>query len=219
MADQSEQINRLLRKEPGAAISQDEMGAMLSKGVPADQDRFDLGSSVSLAEQYPDEAEAFRNMTRQESGAAIPNSEMQAFMDEQLNMINATQQGLMEVDPQGTRGVVEGLELTKNKVLAGGSLSEEESTGIMAILQKLGGALSGMMGGGETRTYMVDGKAVEMTEREVMGAKNAGILVQDMESGIQDSEMGTYMVDGNPVQMTPMQYQDAVESGGITPNR
>jgi hypothetical protein len=36
---------------------------------------------------------------------------------------------------------------------------------------------------------MVDGKADEMTEREVMGAKNAGILVQDMESGIRDMEM------------------------------
>ena len=189
MADQSEQINRLLRKESGAAISQDRMAAKeeLDSYISSGQGEQDFRNS--LAEQYPDEAEAFREATRQESGAAIPNSEMQAFMDEQLNMINATQQGLMEVDPQGTRGVVEGLELTKNKVLAGGSLSEEESTGIMAILQKLGGALSGMMSGGETRTYMVDGKAVEMTEREVMGAKNAGILVQDMESGIRDMEM------------------------------
>ena len=104
-------------------------------------------------------------------------------------MITAAQMGLMEMDPEGTKDVVDGLELSKQKVMAGGALNENESSGIMAILQKLGGALSGMMGGGETKTYMVDGRAVEMTEREMMGAKNAGILVQDMESGIRDMEM------------------------------
>jgi hypothetical protein len=36
---------------------------------------------------------------------------------------------------------------------------------------------------------MVDGKPVEMTEREMMGARNAGIIVQDVESGIRDMEM------------------------------
>ena len=101
----------------------------------------------------------------------------------------SAQMGLMEIDPAGTKDVVDGLEMTKKKVMSGGELSEGESSGIMAILQKLGGALSGMMGGGETKSYMVDGKVVEMTDREMMGAKNAGILVQDVESGIRDMEM------------------------------
>ena len=47
------------------------------------------------------------------------------------------------------------------------------------------------MDGGETKSYMVDGKVVEMTDREMMGAKNAGILVQDVESGIRDMEAMT----------------------------
>tara|TARA_R110000824_G_scaffold40192_3_gene120707 strand:- start:985 stop:1590 length:606 start_codon:yes stop_codon:yes gene_type:complete len=201
MVDQTEQMNMLLRNQTGAAMS----------------DQEDLTSD--LVKQFPDEAEAFRKATRQESTSAIADSELRRYMEEELNMIGAAQQGLMDIDPEATRGVVEGLELTKQKVMAGERLSEEESTGIMAILQKLGGAFSGMMGGGETKSYMVDGKVVEMTDREMMGAKNAGILVQDVESGIRDMEMGTYMVDGNPVEMTPMQYQDAVESGSITPNR
>lgn len=107
----------------------------------------------------------------------------------EIQMINNAQMGLMEIDPMGAKEIIDGLEMTKKKVMDGGALSESESSGIMAILQKLGGALSGMMGGVETKTYMVDGKVVEMTEREMMGAKNAGILVQDMESGIEDMEM------------------------------
>ena len=134
MVDQTEQMNMLLRNQTGAAMS----------------DQEDLTSD--LVKQFPDEAEAFRKATRQESTSAIADSELQ-------------------------------------KVMAGERLSEEESTGIMAILQKLGGAFSGMMGGGETKSYMVDGKVVEMTDREMMGAKNAGILVQDVESGIRDMEM------------------------------
>jgi len=201
MVDQTEQINRLLRKESGAAISQDEMGAMFSQ-----MDSGDPAIQREIKNYYEDVARAKENVRG-------------PYMEEELNMIGSAQQGLMDIDPEATRDVVEGLELTKQKVMAGETLSEEESTGIMAILQKLGGAFSGMMGGGETKSYMVDGKVVEMTDREMMGAKNAGILVQDVESGIRDMEMGTYMVDGNPVEMTPMQYQDAVESGSITPNR
>ena len=171
MVDQTEQMNMLLRNQTGAAMS----------------DQEDLRSD--LVKQFPDEAEAFRKATRQESTSAIADSELRRYMEEELNMIGAAQQGLMDIDPEATRGVVEGLELTKQKVMAGERLSEEESTGIMAILQKLGGAFSGMMGGGETKSYMVDGKVVEMTDREMMGAKNAGILVQDVESGIRDMEM------------------------------
>ena len=107
----------------------------------------------------------------------------------EIQMINNAQMGLMEIDPMGAKEIIDGLEMTKKKVMDGGALSESESSGIMAILQKLGGALSGMMGGVETKTYMVDGKVVEMTEREMMGAKNAGILVQDVDSGIRDMEM------------------------------
>ena len=106
----------------------------------------------------------------------------------EIEMITSAQQGLMQMDPVATKDIVDGLEVTKNKVMAGGQLTEVESTGIMSILQKLGGALSGMMGGGETMTYMVDGNPVEMTERERMSAINAGMLVQDVESGIRGME-------------------------------
>jgi len=117
----------------------------------------------------------------------LTDLQRKSFMDQ--GMIMSAQMGLMEIDPAGTKDVVDGLEMTKKKVMSGGELSEGESSGIMAILQKLGGALSGLMSGGETKTYFVDGKPVEMTEREMMGAKNAGILVQDPESAIRDMEM------------------------------
>ena len=189
MADQSEQMNMLLRNQTGAAMSPDRMVAkkQLDDYIISGQGQEDLTSD--LVKQFPNEADAFRKATRSESGSAVSDSELKAFMDEQLNMIGAAQMGLMEMDPEGTKDVVQGLEMTKQKVMSGSALTEGESSGIMAILQKLGGALSGMMGGGETKTYMVDGRAVEMTEREMMGAKNAGILVQDMESGIRDMEM------------------------------
>lgn len=107
----------------------------------------------------------------------------------EIEMITSAQQGLMEMDPDGTKDIVDGLEVTKNKVMAGGNLTEVESTGIMSILQKLGGALGGMMGGsGDRMTYMVDGNPVEMTEGERMSAINAGMLVQDVESGIRGME-------------------------------
>ena len=157
MADQTEQMNMLLRNQTGAAMAPNEME--MSYTVD--------GKAVGMKPSEMDAARA--------SG--------------EIQMITNAQMGLMEMDPAGTKDVVDGLEMTKQKVMSGGALSEGESSGIMAILQKLGGALSGMMGGGETKTYMVDGRAVEMTEREMMGAKNAGILVQDMESGIRDMEM------------------------------
>jgi len=133
-------------------------------------------------------------MTPSQMGAARASGEIVAdpgsvAREGEIQMITNAQMGLMEIDPEGTKDVVQGLEMTKQKVMGGERLTEGESSGIMAILQKLGGALSGMMGGGETKSYMVDGKVVEMTEREMMGAKNAGILVQDIESGIRDMEM------------------------------
>jgi len=127
----------------------------------------------------------------------------------EIEMITSAQQGLMEMDPEGTKDIVDGLEVTKNKVMAGGQLTEVESTGIMSILQKLGGALSDMMGGGDTMTYMVDGNPVEMTERERMSAINAGMLVQDVESGIRGMEPMT----GSST-MTPDELM--MESSGST---
>ena len=127
----------------------------------------------------------------------------------EIEMITSAQQGLMQMDPEGTKDIVDGLEVTKNKVMAGGQLTEVESTGIMSILQKLGGALSGMMGGGDTMTYMVDGNPVEMTERERMSAINAGMLVQDVESGIRGMEPMT----GSST-MTPDELM--MESSGST---
>jgi len=127
----------------------------------------------------------------------------------EIEMITSAQQGLMQMDPEGTKDIVDGLEVTKNKVMAGGQLTEVESTGIMSILQKLGGALSDMMGGGDTMTYMVDGNPVEMTERERMSAINAGMLVQDVESGIRGMEPMT----GSST-MTPDELM--MESSGST---
>ena len=155
MADQTEQMNRLLSADSKMPANEMEMSYTVD------------GKAVSMK---PSEMDSART-----SG--------------EIQMINNAQMGLMEIDPMGAKEIIDGLEMTKKKVMDGGALSESESSGIMAILQKLGGALSGMMGGVETKTYMVDGKVVEMTEREMMGAKNAGILVQDVESGIRDMEM------------------------------
>ena len=157
MADQTEQMNRLLKEQTGAAIAPDEME--MSYTVD--------GKAVSMKPSEMDAARA--------SG--------------EIQMINNAQMGLMEMDPSGSKDIIDGLEMTKQKVMAGGALTEGESSGIMAILQSLGGALRGLMGGGEKKSYMVDGRVVEMTDREMMGAKNAGILVQDVESGIRDMEM------------------------------
>jgi hypothetical protein len=155
MADQTEQMNRLLSADSKMPANEMEMSYTVD------------GKAVSMK---PSEMDSART-----SG--------------EIQMINNAQMGLMEIDPMGAKEIIDGLEMTKKKVMDGGALSESESSGIMAILQKLGGALSGMMGGVETKTYMVDGKVVEMTEREMMGAKNAGILVQDVDSGIRDMEM------------------------------
>jgi|TARA_R110000764_G_scaffold232934_1_gene325587 hypothetical protein len=155
-------------------------------------------------------------------GGAVSDMEMQgmappmrpegmgAVSQADIEMITSAQQGLMEMDPDGTKDIVDGLEVTKNKVMAGGNLTEVESTGIMAILQKLGGALGGMMGGsGDRMTYMVDGNPVEMTESERMSAINAGMLVQDVESGIRGMEPMT----GSST-MTPDELM--MESSGST---
>ena len=168
MADQTEQMNRLL--DPNSVVREGEM---------------------NYSYQVDDRIE---QMTPSQMGAARASGEIVAdpgsvAREGEIQMITNAQMGLMEMDPEGTKDVVQGLEMTKQKVMGGEGLTQGESSGIMAILEKLGGALKGMMSGGETKSYMVDGKIVEMTEREMMGAKNAGILVQDVESGIRDMEM------------------------------
>ena len=159
------------------------------------------GSAPPMARPSMEGSMPMNRLLRNESGAAMPRPE--------IEMITSAQQGLMQMDPEGTKDIVDGLEVTKNKVMAGGQLTEVESTGIMSILQKLGGALSGMMGGGDTMTYMVDGNPVEMTERERMSAINAGMLVQDVESGIRGMEPMT----GSST-MTPDELM--MESSGST---
>jgi len=155
MADQTEQMNRILSADAKIPANEMEMSYTVD------------GKAVSMKPSEMDAARA--------SG--------------EIQMINNAQMGLMEMDPAGTKDIVDGLEMTKQKVMAGGELTEAESSGIMAILQSLGGALRGLMGGGEKGTYMVDGRPVQMTEREMMGARNAGIIVQDLGSGIRDMEM------------------------------
>jgi len=197
MADQIEQMNRLL--DPNSAVREGEM---------------------NYSYQVDDGIE---KMTQSQMDAARASGEIvadpgSAVREGELQMINNAQMGLMEMDPEGTKDVVQGLEMTKQKVMDGERLTEGESSGIMAILEKLGGALKGMMSGGETKSYMVDGKIVEMTEREMMGAKNAGILVQDVGSGIRDMEMQQkgFLVDpregGTPsVQMPNVTMPDLSE--------
>ena len=155
MADQTEQMNRLLSADAKMPANEMEMSYTVD------------GKAVSMKPSEMNSARA--------SG--------------EIQMINNAQMGLMEMDPAGTKDIIDGLEMTKQKVMSGEKLTEGESSGIMAILQSLGGALRGLMGGGEKKSYMVDGRVVEMTDREMMGAKNAGILVQDVESGIRDMEM------------------------------
>jgi len=116
---------------------------------------------------------------------------MGAVSQAEIDMITSAQEGLMAIDPQGAQDIVQGMETTKARVAQGKGLTESEFMGIRSILEKIGNAFSGMMDGGETKSYMVDGKVVEMTDREMMGAKNAGILVQDVESGIRDMEAMT----------------------------
>jgi len=182
MADQSEQMNRLL--QTGMNPNMPSMGS----GPTSDTEM----QMMSPPKMRPEG--------------------MGATSDVEINMINSAQQGLMAIDPQGAEDVVTGLEITKGKVKEGGKLTPAEFSGIKAILDKLSGALSGMMGGrGESgKQYMVDGNPVMMTDQEMMAAKNAGILVQDM---------GTYQVDDRMEQMTPDTYAARVASGEITPDQ
>ena len=152
------------------------------------------------------------------TGSAITNQEMAPAMGQatgasitqsEMDMITSAQQGLMQMDPEGTKDIVQGMETTKARVAQGAGLTEPEFMGIKEILEKLSNALGGMMGGGDTMTYMVDGNPVEMTEREMMSAKNAGMMVQDM---------GSYQVDDRIEQMTPDTYADRVARGEITPD-
>ena len=160
MADQTEQMNMLLREQTGAAMPPNEME--MSYTVD--------GKAVGMKPSEMDAARA--------SG--------------EIQMITNAQMGLMEMDPEGTKDVVDGLEMTKQKVMSGNALNEAESSGIMAILQKLGGALSGMMGGGADQAMqqvMVDGNVTMLTAKEIMSAKNAGMLVQPVDEAIRDMEM------------------------------
>jgi len=154
-------------------------------------------------------------------GGAVSDMEMQgmappmrpqgmgAVSQAEIDMITSAQQGLMQMDPEGTKDIVQGMETTKARVAQGKGLTEPEFMGIRSILEKIGNAFSGMMDGGDTMTYMVDGNPVEMTERERMSAINAGMLVQDM---------GTYQVDDRMEKMTPDTYAARVASGEITPD-
>ena len=134
---------------------------------------------------------------------------MGAVSQAEIDMITSAQQGLMQMDPEGTKDIVQGMETTKARVAQGKGLTEPEFMGIRSILEKIGNAFSGMMDGGETKSYMVDGKVVEMTERERMSAINAGMLVQDVESGIRGMEPMT----GSST-MTPDELM--MESSGST---
>ena len=171
MADQTEQMNRLL--DPNSAVREGEM---------------------NYSYQVDDRIE---QMTPSQMGAARASGEIVAdpgsvAREGEIQMITNAQMGLMEMDPEGTKDVVQGLEMTKQKVMGGEGLTEGESSGIMAILEKLGGALKGMMGGGADQPMqqvMVDGNVTMLTAKEIMSAKNAGMLVQPVGEAIRDMEM------------------------------
>ena len=171
VANQTEQMNRLL--DPNSVAREGEM---------------------NYSYQVDDRIE---QMTPSQMGAARASGEIVAdpnsvAREGELQMITNAQMGLMEMDPEGTKDVVQGLEMTKQKVMGGEALSEGESSGIMAILQKLGGALSGLMSGGADQPMqqvMVDGNVTMLTAKEIMSAKNAGMLVQPVGEAIRDMEM------------------------------
>ena len=177
------------------------------------------GSPPSLQRAQAEQMMA--NRDREKSFGSVSDMEMQgmappmrpegmgAVSQAEIDMITSAQEGLMQMDPEGTKDIVQGMETTKARVAKGAGLTEPEFMGIKEILEKIGGAFKGMMGGGDTMTYMVDGNPVEMTERERMSAINSGMLVQDM---------GTYQVDDRMEQMTPDTYADRVASGEITPD-
>ena len=179
MADQIEQMNRLL--DPNSVVREGErdMGAM------------SLYDPNDPAQNNPMTREQQMEMRKstQDIMMSDPNS---VAREGEIQMITNAQMGLMEMDPEGTKDVVQGLEMTKQKVMGGEALTEGESSGIMAILQKLGGALSGLMSGGADQPMqqvMVDGNVTMLTAKEIMSAKNAGMLVQPVEEAIRDMEM------------------------------
>ena len=149
MADQTEQINRLLRQETGAALTNQEkmLGQDRINQLAADL-RMKSGSAMT-----PDEMEM--SYTVDDKAVSMKPSEMDAARASgEIKMINNAQMGLMEIDPIGTKDIVDGLEITKQKVMAGGSLTEGESSGIMTILQTLSGVLRELMSGEKKKMEM-----------------------------------------------------------------
>lgn len=120
---------------------------------------------------------------RQESGAAITDEEFRAgqlqmspdgyykmqggpnFTAQELEMINSAQQGLMQIDPEGMRDAITGLEITKEKIKRGGQLTEQESSGIMSIIQSLGGALKNIfVPSQEERIRLMEQRRIDLGE-------------------------------------------------------
>ena len=200
MAEETiEQMNRLLDGNSSARGGERDMGAMML---------FDPNDPKQNP-NHPD----YKPQTREDKAELrrmVGDPQMGATSDVEMQMITSAQQGLMAIDPQGAQDVVTGLEITKEKVKNGVPMTPAESSGVMSILEKLSNALGRIGGGGDTMTYMVDGNPVEMTEREMMSAKNAGMIVQDM---------GTYQVDDRMEKMTPDTYADRVARGEITPDQ
>ena len=199
MAEETiEQMNRLLDGNSSARGGERDMGAMML---------FDPNDPKQNP-NHPD----YKPQTREDKAELrrmVGDPQMGAVSQAEIDMITSAQEGLMQMDPEGTKDIVQGMETTKARVAKGAGLTEPEFMGIKEILEKIGGAFKGMMGGGDTMTYMVDGNPVEMTERERMSAINSGMLVQDM---------GTYQVDDRMEQMTPNTYADRVARGEITPD-
>jgi hypothetical protein len=87
------------------------------------------------------------------------------FTKDELAMINSAQQALGQIDPEGMEDAITGLEMTKRKLLQGGKLTEQESSGIMSIIQSLGGALKNIfVPSQEERIRLMEQRRIDLGE-------------------------------------------------------
>jgi hypothetical protein len=133
MADQLGKMNKLL--DPSNVMREGEMSSnVIREGeMPSDNvvREGEIGSRSVIRE-----GEMFLSPDGYYRMKGGPN-----FTEDELAMINSAQQGLMQMDPEGMKDAITGLEITKEKIKRGGQLTEQESSGIMSIIQSLGGAL------------------------------------------------------------------------------
>ena len=109
----------------------------------------------------------------------------------------------------------DGLKMVAQRVMGGGSLSDQEREMFMQVLTAMpagaGPQLEVPAGQGVMmpQNYQVDGQNVQMTEDQYRNAVNSGQITQDQMS---------YGVDGKSMSATPMEMERMQRSGRIAPN-